>query len=325
MNEIDKKIIQKVFKKNKIKADKIIRFASGQINRVYDIDNKFVIKIEGDFEFAKDLIKHQPEIIRKLQAGGASVPNLIDHGNIEGKNYLLMNRIDGDGLANVWYGLDKSQKENFMSQIVEQLKIFHSIEFENFTISGEVDKKYQKWIAAVRDVSDFSRINKNLLEITAKDDVEYVENFYNNKVDILKNVKESVLVHQDIHFENIFYKDNNITGIIDFDWSCQAPREYDLWIIADYFHAPWYYVEERLEKYYQNKMMEEMKMLRKYYPELFEVENLLDKIRLYYISNLIDSVENYQKGRWTKSVLDKVHVKVNDFYKSSWLEEFLFG
>jgi aminoglycoside phosphotransferase len=325
MNNDDQQIIKEVLKKNKISASNTARITSGQINRAYDIDKKYVLKIEGDFDFAKNIFKHQPIIIERLLIGGAKVPEIIDYGNINGKNYLLMNKIKGEGLSGLWHKLDLKQKENFMFQIAEQLEIFHSIKFEEYTISGQVDKTYKKWINAVRDVSDFSRIDKSTLEYPTVNDVEYIEAFFNEKINILENVKESVLVHQDMHFENIFYESNAITGIIDFDWSCQAPREYDLWIIADYFHAPRYFVEKELEKYYKDQMVAEIKILRKYYPELFNIDKLLDKIRLYYITSLIDWVEDYQNGRWSKNVLDKVHIKINDFYRTDWLEKFLLS
>ena len=122
--------------------------------------------------------------------------------------------------------------------------------------------------------------------------------------------------------ENVFYQGKELTGIIDLDWVCQAPKDYELWKILDTFHRPKFTVEVRIEHLYGDyQMTKELGWLKKYYPALFQVPNLATRIRLYYLDPLLETLIDYQKGLWGDRGLRKAVDKVHDFYQSSWLEE----
>lgn len=133
-----------------------------------------------------------------------------------------------------------------------------------------------------------------------------------------------MLVHNDLHLENIFYENDSITGIIDFDWVAHAPKDYELWKLIEVFRAPKYTVEQDLEPLYENyQMAEEFGFLKKYYPELFEHENLPARIRLFYLQKTIERIVYCQSGKPNARAIHLVEEEINDIYKSDWLEKWL--
>lgn len=324
MQNNEKQTIEQILKKNNLSVSgNISRFTSGQINHVYNIRGKYVLKIEGDIESKKGLFKHQPEITEKLLNAQVKVPKIIDLGKIDEKEYLLMEKIKGKNLSYGWMEFSNSQKENFLIQIAKQLKKIHSIKFNEYALPMCRQKKFSNFQEAIKDYVQFEKIDKTKLSDSLSELVEYLEDFYEKNANLITN-EMTVLVHNDFHFENIFYSEDRITGIIDWDWACQAPKGYELWKLVDYFYEPSDYVEEKLEadysKYAPNN---EFKILRKNYPELFESDNLCEKIRIYLLENIIRLIIDTQAGIWSNNVLVKVEKKIRTIYKSGWLEKLL--
>lgn len=81
-------IINVVLVKNNIVREQITRFVSGQINFVFDINNTFVLKIEGDW--AEGVLSTQRDVMERLRAAGAKVPRILDAGEVLGRRYIFM-------------------------------------------------------------------------------------------------------------------------------------------------------------------------------------------------------------------------------------------
>ena len=323
--EQDLELIKSVSKKNKLPEVKPVRFPSGVINRVYDLGN-CVIKIEGSdlTNFAKGVLKFQPAVIGQLVALGAKVPRILDYSEFEGRPYILMEKAVGQNLIYDWLRFNLKEKENFIAQVCEQLQIFHSLKFDSYSIPIYQGKKFDNLKAALTNVVNFADIDKIKLKKDYREDLEFLEDFFAQNISLLDEKDPSVLIHNDIHLENIFHKGNEVTAIIDFDWATAAPRYYELWKIADVFYDPKKYGEEGLESIYQGyRMTEEFKFIKKHYLKLFETPDLLTKIRLFNLENVIYKITDYQKGRWSENVMIGLKQQINDFYRDGWLSEVL--
>lgn len=254
------RIIEQVIQKNNLPTpSNITRYTSGIVHDSYDLGN-YVLKIEGEAEHTQGVLKYQPEILIKLLSVGAKVPRVFDSGVIEGKQYLLMEKLRGTNIVYGWRDFDMKQKESFIAQLAEELKKYHSIKFPQYSIPICSGMSFPSFDAAFLDASlkgliDFSQIKTEDLSAEEKKDIEYLRNFYENNIDILKEENTAVFIHNDIHLENIFYEGDHITGIIDFDWSSCAPRDYELRQIVETFRCPKYTIEERLEPLYENYQM----------------------------------------------------------------------
>jgi len=54
-------------------------------------------------------------------------------------------------------------------------------------------------------------------------------------------------------------------------------------------------------------------LFKKHYPELFEHKNLLIRLRLYMVDQLIDDIKY--------PAIDKFNKKVDQYFKSDWVDE----
>jgi aminoglycoside phosphotransferase (APT) family kinase protein len=323
--EKDLELIKFVANKNKLSVFKPARFSSGVINRVYDLGS-YVIKIEGSdlTDYAKGVIKPQAEIMQKLSSLGAKVPKVLDHGEYEGHPYILMDKAEGKNLVYDWLKFSMKEKETFIAQLCEQLKIFHSVKFDHYALPIYQGKKFTNLKDAVANVTKFDVVDINALKKEYADDMEFLEDFFNKNISVLDEQNTAVLTHNDIHLENIFYKDNQITTIIDYDWTAQAPKDHELAKIVDVFYDPKRYMEKELEQLYKNyKMTEELKLLKIYYPQLFENPNILARVRIFNIEDMIYKVADYQNGKWSEDVMKWLHQQITDFFRSNWLSDLL--
>lgn len=311
-------IISQVVKKNNINALKIQQFDSGEVNKVFNINDSYVVKIEGDPKYAKGVLLGQPEKVEALIKKGAKVPRILDYGEIDGKNYLLMEKVEGQHLISNWLQLSARQKENYIEQIAEQLKIFHSVKSDKYFGSCENFKD------AIITETDFSSVNKTTLALEYVNSVELLENFYQKNIERLNEKNTAVQTHNDLHFENIFCKDDKITGIIDFDYAYFAAKDFELRKLIDFSYDPADYLSGDLELQYKGvQLFAEIKMLKKYYPELFAQKDLLDRLRLYLIGELLWTISGVQAGRWSENALIKTQKKIVDWYQNDWLERLL--
>lgn len=288
----------------------LIQFAAGQINTVYRVGTEFVLKIEKSL----DVVAHQPELMRLAFKAGAKVPEVVDSGEIESGSYLLTRYLDGRTVAPDWFAFTKTQQESLMEQLAEQLQIIHGISFSKYAIPRP--KEYESWKKALHIYTDLDSINLNGLDQKTRENVDLIKHFYSEHEGLLDRSTPPVLVHNDLHFENILHIDGKLTGLIDFDFARQAPKEYELWHLIDFLQEPRYYLDGPNEAVWDGfDLTDELAWLRKYYPDLFTHQNLPDLQRLYLIESIIYTLKD--------GAVAKFNEKAGAYFKTDWLERVL--
>ncbi len=298
------------------------RYPSGIVHHVYDL-GKYVIKIEGEYA---QVLEHQANILNQLHGRGAKVPKAIDYGKVGDKEYLLMEKIEGNNVVYDWMKMSMPEREHIIAGLAHELQIYHAIKFDQYAISITSGTIFTNLSHAIDRVANFNRIDKEAIETQYRGDIEFLENYFHQHKNVLDEVGTAVLVHNDIHLENIFHIGNKISGIIDFDWVCQAPKDYELWKIVEVAREPKLTVEEKLEPLYEGYRMDtEFRFLKKYYPALFDVPHLAERIRLFYLGNkIIDRIEDWQKGVVKQNVFFEIIQKeIYDLFKTDWLDKLL--
>ncbi len=90
-----------------------------------------------------------------------------------------------------------------------------------------------------------------------------------------------VLIHNDLHFDNIFFNDGKIK-LIDFERSMYAPRDFELDILYRMIRKPWKFASEETEPYTNlSDYSKIMSYIEKYYPELVNIPNLYKRLAIY--------------------------------------------
>lgn len=242
----------------------------GFTNTVYVLDNKYILKIcsniDNEPDFKKEIIFYNENKENSL------IPKLYHYD--ESKSiipymYEIIEKIDGVSLYNVWHLLNENERKNIIKQICDAMRLFHSH-------NGEyIDwKKYIKnnfiylWKIAI-EKNLFNQKEKELIESAIM------------KFDYLLETNEFVLVHNDLHFDNIFYNNGKIK-LIDFERSMIAPKDFELDIFYRMVRLPWKFASEETEEFTKiDDYSNIMNYVNEFYPELLNIPNIYERLAIY--------------------------------------------
>ncbi len=277
-------VVNKIIEKNKslfVDNPSIEIINVGFTNTLYKVNDSYILKIctniNNEEKFKKEIDFYNSnknnDLIPKLYFSDISkedVPYI----------YEIIEKIDGVSLYDIWYKLNESERENIIEQLCEAMKRFHS----------NKGKSYD-WIQRTKDIFNNAYNKVKELSIFSKEELSRIDEAYLNFSKYLVS-DEFVLIHNDLHFDNIFYIDGKIK-LIDFERSLYAPKDFELDIIYRMVRKPWKFANEDNEKYtkledYSNIM----KYIEKYYPEIINIQNLYKRLAIYdivyYMKQLVE-------------------------------------
>lgn len=149
------------------------------------------------------------------------------------------------------------------------MKKMHSIRGERYNWSEYMKKEFNPLYAKEKKLNIFNEEEQKLLEQAYSDFDKYLES------------DEFVLVHNDLHFDNIFV-DNGKIKIIDFERSMYAPRDFELDIFYRMIRKPWKFASEETEDYTDvSQYLNIMSYVSHFYPELINTPNLYERLGIY--------------------------------------------
>ena len=242
----------------------------GFTNTIYIVNDIYIVKIcinrDNEKSFEKEINFYKSNINNNL------IPKLY-YSNTYKKDipyyYEIIEKIEGVSLYNIWHTLTEEQREEIIKQLCGAMEQFHN------NIG-----KYYNWSKKISD-SFIEYFNKaKLLKLLNNEEIELLNKAYSKFDELLKS-DEFVLVHNDLHFDNIFYNNGKIK-LIDFERSLYAPKDFELSIIYRMVKRPWKYATEENEQYTKEKDYENiMTYIEKYYPELIHIDNLYKRLAIY--------------------------------------------
>lgn len=198
-------------------------------NVVYKIDTNetsYILRVGQKTNI--DDIKFETELISYLNTNNFPSPKIIKtkngdlYLNIENETAVLFSFING---KHIEVSKDKLPTAKLVFLVGKELAAFHNLS-KNFNPSVNKICKFKSELERVID-------NKKIFKETFLDadllirDIEDALNFINNS-------KEDIAtIHNDLRNHNVFFdnSENNIIGIIDYDWSCSGQ------IIKDVAHT----------------------------------------------------------------------------------------
>ena len=269
MQEIINKIVQQnsnLFGLNPV----IEKINVGFTNTIYKINNSFIVKICTNSDNEKNFIK---EInFYKANKSNSLIPKL-NYSSTDKTNipyfYEIIEKIDGISLYNVWHTFSEEQRENVIKQLCEAMKQMHNNKGERY---NWVDLLKNRFIPLFNQAKE-----KNIL---TEEEIKILDKAYSYFEEYLKST-EFVLVHNDLHFDNIFINDGKIK-IMDFERSMYAPRDFELDILYRMIRKPWKFASDETEEFTDEKHYSNiMSYIEKYYPELVNIENLYKRLAIY--------------------------------------------
>ena len=281
---------------------KIERINVGFTNTIYNISDTYIVKIcsniENEEKFKKEidfyLVNKENNLIPKLYKYSVDKSLVPCY-------YEILEKVEGVTLYNVWHTYNESQRKDIIRQLCEAMKNMHENKGKKYDWSDYMKKRFD---------SLFDQVKK--MGILSKEEQKLIEEAYSLFDEYLKS-DEFVLVHNDLHFDNIFVHDGKIK-VIDFERSMYAPRDYELAIIYRMIRKPWKFASEETEKYTDvNQYSNIIDYIGEYYPKIINTPNLYKRLAIYDIVYMLKHLIEYPHlDELKKDILEAVQLVMKE-------------
>lgn len=242
----------------------------GFTNTLYRINDSYIVKVCTDINNEEDFKKEID--FYNLNKENTLIPKLYYSDTMKEDVpyfYEILEKVNGVSLYNVWHTYSEEQREDIIRQLCDAMKQMHSIKGDRYNWTEYMKKEFNPLYEKAKELNIFSDEEQKLLEQAYSDFDKYLESY------------EFVLVHNDLHFDNIFV-DNGRIKIIDFERSMYAPRDFELDIFYRMIRKPWKFASEETEEYTDASQYSNiMSYINKYYPELVNIPNLYERLGIY--------------------------------------------
>lgn len=186
--------------------------------------------------------------------------------------------------------MEENKRESIIEQLCLILKSFHKNQGSPYDWSKFMKNEVEKYIQKI-DSNLFSPKEMEMLKLAI------------SKFDKYLKSANFVFIHNDIHFDNIIYKDGKIK-IIDFERSMIAPIDKELDILYRMVEMPWKYASEEAEKLVKKEDYKNIKKyVKKYYPELVSIPNLDRRLAIYDLRDFLKAYSRCQNENELKEII----------------------
>lgn len=250
--------------------NKVEKINVGFTNTIYSINDSFIVKVCTNTNNEESFLK-EIEFYKQNQ-DNTLIPKMY-YSNTEKKDipyfYEIIEKIDGVSLYNAWHTFNEDKREEIIKMLCSAIKKIHS----------NIGKKYD-WNKFIKDKFIMLYDQANELNIFNEEEKKIIDYAYSKFNKYLVS-QDFVLIHNDLHFDNIFYNDGKIK-LIDFERSMYAPRDYELDILYRMIRKPWKYASESTEKYIDSSDYANIILyIEKYYKELVSIPYLSQRLAIY--------------------------------------------
>ena len=143
--------------------------------------------------------------------------------------------------------------------------------------------------------------------------IDLAVNYFDENKHVLEN-SVPALIHGDLTMVNILVDQGKISAILDFEYSIQAPRDYELWVMEAFCLYPNDWAEEMDELHCTADFASFIPLLHKHYPELFEIPHLRTRVNIYQLESALSSYLSWRKDNL--STIPPERMAARDFYMS---------
>jgi len=303
-------VIARICKKEGLEARTIQPVSGGQVNQVFLIDDRFILRIGGR-EGAYQRLKAETELLQRL-AGQVPVARVYAFGQEGDLVYQIQRYVQGEKLYTIWNQLDCKSQDRLAGELAEYLKLFRKITFEKFGYLSDPLHQFDSWQGCLafefnRTLAEFQALGirtfPGMLDLAA--------DFFEKNRAVLGEGGSS-LVHGDLWMGNILVDKGKISAILDFEYAMQAPADFELFKMEDFCLYPNDYAEEEGEDYCTDDFAGFFRLLRRHDPDLFETAHLRTRMSLYQIESALSDALAWRKDNLNTIPTDSL--KAMEFY-----------
>ncbi len=221
-----------------------------------------------------------------LLPAGVGCPAIVAYGGLIGADWMITERLPGQVLSRCWPAMSLSDRRRAIEQLAQKLKMLHRYELSeplpeiatpHMLASSAGPGSVERLMSGLDVVQDLEHVDP-VLVLRAKMLVR-------ESLASLDPVPAGTLIHGDIHFENILWDGERITGLLDFEWARAAAPDLELDVFLRFCAFPFLHVAEDYETVTLPEDYAEVPgWLAAEYPELFANPHLRDRLRVYSIA-----------------------------------------
>lgn len=292
-------MLEKIIEENKeILSGEYKKVMSGPTHEVYIFDNKYILKMYIDDEIEVDAIA---EInFYKNNKNSEYIPYILNYNNTSKPYYIIIDKLDGISLFNIWYKLNNTEKEKIVYLLVDFLKKIHANKRES-----------NNWeeLMVGKTLNVLDKIRR--LELMDEKSLEFIEQVVTKSKNYL--ISDSLsMIHGDLNFCNIFITPQNDIKIIDFEKSSYAPIDYELDAILRMCRNPKVYADSSNYDYIKENDYQMIPFwIEKHYPEIFNIKNLEKRLLFYDLYYNINYLTKHVNDNATKENIIYLANKLN--------------
>lgn len=213
--------------------------------------------------------------------------------------YEIIEKVDGKTLYYFWYKMNEKEREEIIKKILYIIKDIHKERYNNYDFADKIKN----------EVIDNFQKSKNLFNkeetIILKKSLEFYDEILSDN--------RFALIHNDLHFDNILYDNENLK-LIDFNDSKIAPIDYDFRILYMCQSVPWKWANSEMDPYQKcDDYVNIFNYVKKYYSELNDIKYLEFRMIIYEILNYIKYLPRFKDMEAKKRVIELSNELVNKF------------
>ena len=139
------------------------------------------------------------------------IPKIIEDGNVKEKKYIVLTKIEGSRLSDIFLEIkNQDLKNEYLIKYGQELAKIHNISAKLFSNAKQ------------RSINDYpSKEKYKKFDATIS---KYIDYLIENKPEINYNT----FIHGDFHYGNVLWENENISGVLDWEYSGKGFKEQDI-------------------------------------------------------------------------------------------------
>ena len=212
-------------------------------------------------------------------------PPVVAYGGRPGSDWLIVRRLPGHVLSRCWPTMSTEARRRAVSQLAGRLRVLHSTS----TPPGLMPLDAPQLLEAggVAPVLPLMRALDRLRGVPRVENrfVDSIEALVNELATTILPFRDARLVHGDLTFENVLWDGQQITAVLDFEWSRGAPADVELDVLLRMCAFPFLHVAADYEAQTRSAdYLDVPRWLADDIPELFSTPRLFERLTLYAIA-----------------------------------------
>ncbi|WP_020501177.1 phosphotransferase family protein [Sciscionella marina] len=257
---------------------------AGWVSRVW-IGEEYVVRLNNNEQF-RGAYRHEATVVNLLADSEVPHARLLAHGDGPDGPWYISERLSGRTLYEAWPSADSHTRQSIIESLGAALRALHQVPVPEGLLPP--------WLAAALAGKPWPAFHPPVVS-AALQQVEAARRLPSHDPRLLAEVAdwiqerlalfaddEPILVHGDLHGSNVIVDNGRVTGLIDFAEALAQPADVELDTILRWCAKAREYPPTPAEQGLDETTLTEVPgRLHGAYPELFECEQLRERLNFY--------------------------------------------